>query len=183
MSSFSALHFNVFALDIFGPGYPEDVIAPAVEIDSQSFARFALVGVTFGAGLLWSTYRISTCPSVPVFFPSMYSSVFDNCTFIYESTLMSWPWYSVWPHFKRMITGSLTLQMDISTAQARLELPGECLQRLKHGTWVYRHVLGRVSKHFRKTHQQLLSLSRRVFTYCHVDRVVVELVERVKQRS
>ena len=54
-------------------------------------------------------YLISTWPRVPVLFPSMYSSVFDNWIFMYESTLISWPWYSVWPHLRRIITGSLTL--------------------------------------------------------------------------
>ena len=29
--------------------------------------------------------------------------------FIYESTLINRPWYSVWPHLRRIITGSLIL--------------------------------------------------------------------------
>nr|GMD35367.1 unnamed protein product [Ipomoea batatas] len=46
--------------------------------------------------------RIS--PSVPVLCPSMYSSAFASCKFIYESTETRNPLYSI-PHFSFTMTG------------------------------------------------------------------------------
>jgi hypothetical protein len=54
-------------------------------------------------------YLMRTWPSVPVCLRSMYSSVSDNCMFMYESTLIKRPLYSVWPHLSRIITSSLIL--------------------------------------------------------------------------
>lgn len=54
-------------------------------------------------------YRINTRPNEPVCFPSINSSVSRSKTFMYESMLSSEPLYSVWPHFKRMMTSLPTL--------------------------------------------------------------------------
>lgn len=55
------------------------------------------------------TNLISTCPRLPVLLLSMNSSVFESWMFMYESTLINRPLYSVWPHFNRTMTSSLTL--------------------------------------------------------------------------
>ena len=55
------------------------------------------------------TYRIRTWPRLPVLLPFMNSSVPLSCIFIYESTLIRRPLYSVWPHFRRTRTSSFIL--------------------------------------------------------------------------
>lgn len=54
-------------------------------------------------------HLISTRPRVPVFLPSMNSSVSLNSTFMYESMLSNVPLYSVWPHLRRIISSVPTL--------------------------------------------------------------------------
>jgi hypothetical protein len=70
------------------------------------------------------TYRIKTCPKLPVLFPSMNSSVPWSWTFMYESTLTSVPLYSVSPHLRRMMTSSLMLRLEMLAFRCPL-----CLQR------------------------------------------------------
>lgn len=52
-------------------------------------------------------HLINTCPSVPACLRSMYSSVLLSWIFMYESTLISEPLYSVCPHFSLTMTSSL----------------------------------------------------------------------------
>jgi len=54
-------------------------------------------------------HLIKTRPRLPVFFPSINSSVSLRRTFIYESMLSSLPLYSVWPHLSRMTSSVPTL--------------------------------------------------------------------------
>lgn len=49
-------------------------------------------------------HRINTSPSTPLLLASTNSSVLRSWMFMYESTLTRSPWYSVCPHFRRMMT-------------------------------------------------------------------------------
>jgi hypothetical protein len=54
-------------------------------------------------------HLISTNPRLPVLLPSINSSVSRRRTFMYESMLSNFPLYSVWPHFRRMMSSEPTL--------------------------------------------------------------------------
>ena len=55
-----------------------------------------------------------TWPRLPPLFPSTNSSVFESWMFMYESTLINRPLYSVCPHFSRTMISSLTLVECVS---------------------------------------------------------------------
>ncbi len=69
----SVLHFRFVQTT-----HVEDVIAPEI----QSFVSLHVIGCC---------YRMSTSPRLPVFAPSMYSSVLANCRFMYPSTETKYP--------------------------------------------------------------------------------------------
>ena len=89
------LHRRILRFRSFGARYPEYIVAPIDNHLSPCHKMVTCTSATFSPPSGVRTYLIRTWPKDPAFFPSTISSALDNWMFMYESTLISRPLYSV----------------------------------------------------------------------------------------